>query len=152
MFQKKCVDVFEGFYKTETEHKKKLKWVYSLGTCNVTGTFENQTIQLIVSTHQVICFLRLIISCYADYCDIEMFENCLYRLPLSYYSTLLISWVILRLVLSWNCPRKTLINYFILCQVENIRYLWKSLAVKKYPQTTVLSSIPNILILLKMIR
>lgn len=85
LFQVKCVEVFKGFYETKTKHRK-LTWIYSLGTCNIIGKFEPKTIELIVSTYQVIPFLRLILFCYAEYCDMQIFkimhscfwfENCL---------------------------------------------------------------------------
>ncbi|KAL4385870.1 hypothetical protein GQ457_09G008190 [Hibiscus cannabinus] len=47
----KCVEVFKGFYETKTKHKK-LTWIYSLGTCNLSGMFDQKTIELVVSTHQ----------------------------------------------------------------------------------------------------
>ncbi|CAN6690525.1 unnamed protein product [Malus baccata var. baccata] len=47
----KCVEVFKGFYETKTKHRK-LTWIYSLGTCNVTGKFDTRPIELIVSTYQ----------------------------------------------------------------------------------------------------
>lgn len=52
LFQVKCVEVFKDFYETRTKHRK-LTWIYSLGTCNISGKFEPKTIELIVSTYQV---------------------------------------------------------------------------------------------------
>ena len=54
-FQVKCVEVFKGFYETKTKHRK-LTWIYSLGQCNVNGKFEQKTIELIVSTYQVMLY------------------------------------------------------------------------------------------------
>lgn len=45
--------VFNEFYKTK-EKKKKLTWIYSLGTCQINGKFEQRTNELIVSTPQAI--------------------------------------------------------------------------------------------------
>jgi cullin 1 len=70
------VEVFKGFYATRTKHRK-LTWIYSLGTCNIIGKFDPKTIELIVSTYQVNPFLRPVLICYADYLDIEIFDNCL---------------------------------------------------------------------------
>ncbi|KAH9626689.1 hypothetical protein KSS87_021588 [Heliosperma pusillum] len=43
----KCVEVFKQFYETKTKHRK-LTWVYSLGSCNISGKFGQKTIELIV--------------------------------------------------------------------------------------------------------
>lgn len=51
--QVKCVETFKEFYQTKTKHRK-LTWIYSLGTCNIVGKFEPKTIELIVTTYQVI--------------------------------------------------------------------------------------------------
>lgn len=51
-FQVKCVEVFKEFYALKTKHRK-LTWIYSLGTCNISGKFEAKTIELVVSTYQV---------------------------------------------------------------------------------------------------
>lgn len=58
LLQVKCVEVFKGFYETKTKHRK-LTWIYSLGTCNINGKFESKTIELIVSTYQVILFYKI---------------------------------------------------------------------------------------------
>jgi hypothetical protein len=55
LLQVKCVEVFKGFYETKTKHRK-LTWIYSLGTCDIIGKFESKTIELIVSTYQVISY------------------------------------------------------------------------------------------------
>ncbi|XP_019175238.1 PREDICTED: cullin-1-like [Ipomoea nil] len=47
----KCVEVFREFYQTKTKHRK-LTWIYSLGTCNISGNFEQKTIEMIVTTYQ----------------------------------------------------------------------------------------------------
>lgn len=49
----KCVEVFKEFYQTKTKHRK-LTWIYSLGTCNITGKFDAKPIELIVTTYQVL--------------------------------------------------------------------------------------------------
>ncbi|CAJ2631466.1 unnamed protein product [Trifolium pratense] len=54
----KCVEDFEGFYETRRKGRK-LRWIFSLGSCNINGNFESKTIELIVSTYQVIAFLRI---------------------------------------------------------------------------------------------
>jgi hypothetical protein len=50
--QVKCVEVFKEFYQTKTKHRK-LTWIYSLGTCNITGKFDAKPIELVVTTYQV---------------------------------------------------------------------------------------------------
>ncbi|KAK6117363.1 hypothetical protein DH2020_048881 [Rehmannia glutinosa] len=52
----KCVEVFREFYQTKTKHRK-LTWIYSLGTCNINGKFEQKTIEMIVSTYQAAALL-----------------------------------------------------------------------------------------------
>ncbi|KAM1058102.1 hypothetical protein EV2_032221 [Malus domestica] len=52
----RCVEVFKSFYETKTKHRK-LTWIYSLGTCNVTGKFDTRPIELVVSTYQAALLL-----------------------------------------------------------------------------------------------
>lgn len=53
MFLKaKCVEVFRKFYE-ESERDRKLKWIYSMGTCNMDAKFGDKSIQLIVTPCQV---------------------------------------------------------------------------------------------------
>ncbi|XP_054804609.1 cullin-1-like [Prosopis cineraria] len=52
----KCVEVFKGFYETKTKHRK-LSWVFSMGTCNINGKFQQKAIELIVSTYQAAALL-----------------------------------------------------------------------------------------------
>ncbi|KAK9086507.1 hypothetical protein Syun_028901 [Stephania yunnanensis] len=47
----KCVEVFKDFYHTKAQ-RRKLTWIYSLGTCNINGKFEPKTIELVVTTYQ----------------------------------------------------------------------------------------------------
>ncbi|KAK9084150.1 hypothetical protein Scep_030621 [Stephania cephalantha] len=47
----KCVEVFKDFYHTKSQ-RRKLTWIYSLGTCNINGKFEPKTIELVVTTYQ----------------------------------------------------------------------------------------------------
>jgi cullin 1 len=55
----KCVEVFKEFYQTKTKHRK-LTWIYSLGTCNISGKFEPKTMELIVTTYQAQhCFFSI---------------------------------------------------------------------------------------------
>lgn len=58
LFQVRCVEVFKEFYQTKTKHRK-LTWIYSLGTCNISGKFEPKTMELIVTTYQVIFSMLL---------------------------------------------------------------------------------------------
>ncbi|KAG6537039.1 hypothetical protein ZIOFF_002117 [Zingiber officinale] len=52
----KCIQAFTEFYPTKT-NSRKLTWIYSLGTCNITAKFELQTIELIVTTYQAAVLL-----------------------------------------------------------------------------------------------
>nr|GEW84376.1 cullin-1-like isoform X1 [Tanacetum cinerariifolium] len=47
----KCVEVFKEFYQTKTK-RRKLAWIYSLGTCNVNGKFAQKTIETVLTTYQ----------------------------------------------------------------------------------------------------
>ncbi|KAL0732259.1 hypothetical protein Bca4012_008468 [Brassica carinata] len=46
-----CIESFKAYYAIKTNHKR-LMWIYSLGTCNLTGRFDSKPIELIVSTYQ----------------------------------------------------------------------------------------------------
>ncbi|XP_057440709.1 cullin-1-like isoform X2 [Lotus japonicus] len=52
----KCVEVYKNFYERDAR-KRKLTWIYSLGTCNISGKFEPKTIELVVSTYQAAVLL-----------------------------------------------------------------------------------------------
>ncbi|XP_052193381.1 cullin-1-like [Diospyros lotus] len=52
----KCVEIFEQFYSTKEKHRK-LKWIYSLGTCTVKSYFDSETKELIVGTYQAAALL-----------------------------------------------------------------------------------------------
>ncbi|KAL5155686.1 Cullin-1 [Glycine soja] len=52
----RCLEVFKGFYETRTKHRK-LTWIYSLGTCHVTGKFDTKNIELIVPTYPAAALL-----------------------------------------------------------------------------------------------
>ncbi|XLR15643.1 hypothetical protein S83_043581, partial [Arachis hypogaea] len=47
----RCIEVLKEFYQTETKHRK-LTWIYSLGTYNLSRKFEPKTVELIVTTYQ----------------------------------------------------------------------------------------------------
>ncbi|KAL2510568.1 Cullin-1 [Abeliophyllum distichum] len=66
----KCVEVFREFYQTKTKHRK-LTWIYSLGTCNMNGKFEQKTIELIVGTYQAAVLLLFNASDRLSYSDIK---------------------------------------------------------------------------------
>ncbi|XP_060668646.1 cullin-1 [Ziziphus jujuba] len=52
----KCVEVFREFYQTKTKHRS-LTWIYSLGSCKISGKFEPKTMELIVTTSQACALL-----------------------------------------------------------------------------------------------
>ncbi|KAI3449521.1 hypothetical protein Pfo_006186 [Paulownia fortunei] len=66
----KCVEVFKEFYQTKTKHRK-LTWIYSLGTCNINGKFEQKTIELIVGTYQAAVLLLFNAADRLSYSDIR---------------------------------------------------------------------------------
>ncbi|CAD6231357.1 unnamed protein product [Miscanthus lutarioriparius] len=53
----KCVEIFSKFYHSNTDRKRKLNWIYSLGNCTVVGNFKAQKIDLIVTTYQAALLL-----------------------------------------------------------------------------------------------
>ncbi|KAK8693848.1 hypothetical protein V6N13_071415 [Hibiscus sabdariffa] len=65
----KCVEVFKGFYETKTKHRK-LTWIYSLGTCHLSGKFDQKTIELVVSTYQAAVLLLFNTSDQLGYSEI----------------------------------------------------------------------------------
>lgn len=52
----KCTEVFKEFYEAIINNRK-LKWINSLGTCNILGNFESKTIHLNVSAYQAAVLL-----------------------------------------------------------------------------------------------
>jgi cullin 1 len=44
------VEVFKAYYSRENKNRK-LTWIYSLGTCNISGKFDNTKIEMIVTTY-----------------------------------------------------------------------------------------------------
>eukprot|EP00253_Pinus_taeda_P021380 PITA_21380 len=52
-----CVQVFKAYYSAQNE-RRILTWIYSLGTCNIRGNFDNQMeIEMTVSTYQAMILL-----------------------------------------------------------------------------------------------
>nr|GEV02965.1 cullin-1-like [Tanacetum cinerariifolium] len=66
----RCVEVFKEFYQTKTKHRK-LTWIYSLGTCNVNGKFDQKTIELILGTYQAAALLLFNASEKLSYSEIK---------------------------------------------------------------------------------
>ncbi|KAL0700582.1 hypothetical protein Bca4012_056704 [Brassica carinata] len=48
-----CVDAFTSYYGEKTRMRK-LRWIYSLGTCHVIGRFDQKPIELVLSTYQAV--------------------------------------------------------------------------------------------------
>ncbi|KAE8674066.1 Cullin-1 [Hibiscus syriacus] len=65
----KCMEVFKGFYKTKTKHRK-LTWLYSLGICHVNGRFDQKTIELVKLTYQAAVLLLFNTSDQLSYSEI----------------------------------------------------------------------------------
>ncbi|KAH9604161.1 hypothetical protein KSS87_010501 [Heliosperma pusillum] len=65
----KCVEVFKQFYQTKTKHRK-LTWVYSLGSCNISGKFGQKTIELVVGTYQAAALMLFNTSDRLSYTEI----------------------------------------------------------------------------------
>ncbi|KAF5182309.1 Cullin-1 [Thalictrum thalictroides] len=52
----KCVESFKAYYGSNTKSRK-LTWIYSLGSCHLTGKFGPKPIELIVTTYQAALLL-----------------------------------------------------------------------------------------------
>ncbi|KAK9758085.1 hypothetical protein RND81_01G205800 [Saponaria officinalis] len=52
----KGIEIFKQFYATKTKHRK-LTFIYSLGSCNISGKFGPKTIELVVGTYQAAALL-----------------------------------------------------------------------------------------------
>lgn len=146
LHQVKCVEVFREFYQTKTKHRK-LTWIYSLGTCNISGKFEPKTIELIVTTYQVIddsLMFYLHIICVVDIMLIEDFVFRVFRLLPYCYSMPRIGWVTRKSWVSWTCQMMMLLGCSIRFRVQSIRFLTRSQTPRRYLQLTFLSSIQSL--------
>ncbi|CAA3007307.1 cullin-1-like [Olea europaea subsp. europaea] len=92
----KCVEVFRDFYQTKTKHRK-LTWIYSLGTCDVNGNFEQKTIELMVTTHQAAALLLF------NSADRLSYEEIITQLNLLDYD-------VVRLLHSLSCAKYNILN------------------------------------------
>ncbi|XP_050227494.1 cullin-1-like [Mercurialis annua] len=63
------VEVFKEFYDQKSKHRK-LTWIYSLGSCHLTGKFDPKPIELIVSTYQAALLLLFNTSDRLSYSEI----------------------------------------------------------------------------------
>ncbi|XP_020102129.1 cullin-1-like [Ananas comosus] len=79
----KCVGAFKEFYAAKTK-RRKLTWIFSLGTCIVNGNFEPKTMELIVTTYQAALLLLFNAADRLSYSDIverlQLSENDVARL------------------------------------------------------------------------
>ncbi|KAJ0988374.1 hypothetical protein J5N97_006730 [Dioscorea zingiberensis] len=66
----RCVQVFKEFYQSRTK-RRRLSWVYSLGTCNIIGHFEPKTMELLVNTFQAAALLLFNSSNRMSYSEIK---------------------------------------------------------------------------------
>ena len=55
-----CVEAFKSYYGTKT-NQRKLRWLYSHGTCHVIGSFDPKPIELVLSTYQVYTYIYLLL-------------------------------------------------------------------------------------------
>ncbi|KAK4264654.1 hypothetical protein QN277_025800 [Acacia crassicarpa] len=53
----RCLAFFKGRHHSSKTKPKKLSWVFSLGTCNIYGNFQEKTVELVVSTYQAATLL-----------------------------------------------------------------------------------------------
>ncbi|CAN1834125.1 CUL1 [Linum perenne] len=68
------VQVFKEFYDTKSKHRK-LTWIYSLGSCQLTGKFEQKNIEMVVSTYQAAILLLFNTSDRLSYSEIMTQSN-----------------------------------------------------------------------------
>ncbi|GAB4841132.1 hypothetical protein Ancab_021876 [Ancistrocladus abbreviatus] len=66
----RCAEVFNRFYQTKTKHRK-LRWVYSLGSCNVSGKFDLKAIKFTLHTCQAAALLLFNASERLSYSEIS---------------------------------------------------------------------------------
>ncbi|XP_042392805.1 cullin-1-like [Zingiber officinale] len=52
----RCIQVFEGFYQPE-KTRRKLSWIYSLGTCTMNVIFDDKPVELFMTTYQAAVLL-----------------------------------------------------------------------------------------------
>ncbi|KAL9229009.1 hypothetical protein vseg_004527 [Gypsophila vaccaria] len=65
----KGIEIFKQFYATKTKHRK-LTFIYSLGSCNISGKFSSKTIELVVGTYQAAALLLFNAADCLSYSDI----------------------------------------------------------------------------------
>ncbi|MCH85230.1 cullin-like protein, partial [Trifolium medium] len=92
----KCVEVFKEFYSTKTKHRK-LTWIYSLGTCNISGKFDPKTVELVVTTYQASALLLFNSSDRLSYSEIMSQLN-------------LLDEDVIRLLHSLSCAKYKILN------------------------------------------
>ncbi|KAL3827853.1 hypothetical protein ACJIZ3_016655 [Penstemon smallii] len=92
----KCVEVFKEFYQTKTKSRK-LTWIYSLGTCNIKGNFEQKPIELVMGTYQAAVLLLFNDADRLSYSDIKTQLN-------------LADEDLVRLLLSLSCAKYKILN------------------------------------------
>ena len=69
-----CVEVFKQFY--STQHKRrKLTWIYSMGTCDIISKFDLKIIEITATTHQAVTLLLFNDSQTLTYEDIKFELN-----------------------------------------------------------------------------
>ncbi|CAN0841873.1 CUL1 [Linum grandiflorum] len=68
------VQVFKEFYDTKSKHRK-LTWIYSLGSCQLIGKFEQKNIEMVVSTYQAAILLLFNTSDKLSYSEIMTQSN-----------------------------------------------------------------------------
>jgi len=92
----RCVEVFQEFYSTETQHKQ-LNWIYSMGTCNIIGRFDGGPIEIMATPYQTAILLLFNDYEKLSYSDIrtllnleeEEVDRLLYSLACAKYKILL---------------------------------------------------------------
>ncbi|KAL3834094.1 hypothetical protein ACJIZ3_008830 [Penstemon smallii] len=92
----KCVEVFKEFYQTKTKSRK-LTWIYSLGTCNIKGNFEQKPIELVMGTYQAAVLLLFNDADRLSYSDIKTQLN-------------LVDEDLVRLLMSLSCAKYKILN------------------------------------------
>lgn len=58
-FQARRVEFFTEYYDNKSQ-RRRLNWIYSLGNCNILGKFDSKKIEMVMSTYQVLYFIKFL--------------------------------------------------------------------------------------------
>ncbi|XP_013586607.1 PREDICTED: cullin-1-like isoform X2 [Brassica oleracea var. oleracea] len=91
-----CVEAFKSYYGTKT-NQRKLRWLYSHGTCHVIGSFDPKPIELVLSTYQAV------VLCLFNNTERLTYQEIIEQLNLSHED-------LVRVLLSLSCAKYRILN------------------------------------------